>query len=391
MDSRPVTADSKHTYPAPPQLWSRSTSSPSVPRLPNSNSASASADSAINQPPDSASSNVPFNAPVDLLPFLLPQQSSLYQQQLLQYNKLIAPGRGGGRGSGLQTTPLPPLLSAQNAHAGVRSRSSSKASNKDSRSKQGAQGCHGNKSTNNSSNPTSTPGSSTNSKVDRTVITGKEPKMPSRKSDASQNQSSRPKASTSPSANLPPAHASNSVPSTPRVHARKHSFESRDHSPSANNSHSPRSVYSDANPAVPSLRPLPPRGVGPVSVPCKYESSQKYVRRRIPYSIGTDPLERVDIKTVKDKLSDDEEKKLSSDMEALYRQLQPTDGVDMKRKKLVQKLEKLMNDAWPGHDIRVHLFGSSGNLLCSDDSDGTWHFLTFISPDPAHCLLTLLR
>ena len=29
-----------------------------------------------------------------------------------------------------------------------------------------------------------------------------------------------------------------------------------------------------------------------------------------------------------------------------------------------------LNERWPGYDIRVHVFGSSGNLLCTSDSDG---------------------
>ncbi|KAI1463602.1 uncharacterized protein F4812DRAFT_235309 [Daldinia caldariorum] len=336
MDGRPITADSKHNYPLQP-LWTRSTSSPAVPRL--------SSFSPTN--PDPLLASQYLTTQVDWIPIFFPQQSSLYQAQLLQYNKLIAPGRGGG----LQTAPLPPLLSAQNAHVGSRSRSSSKVSGKDSRARQSSQNCH------------ATRGNHNTSKADRALITGKDapPKMPPKKSDLAQPISLRPKPSASPS-NLP-AH-SNSVPSTPQQHARKFSFGSRDHSPNANHSHSPRSAYSETNGAVPSLRPLPPRHGG-----CKYETGLKHSRRRIPYSIGTDLLERLDLQTVKSKLSEDDERKLTTDMRELYDRLQPTEKVEVKRRMLVRKLEKLLNDAWPGHDIRVHLFGSSGNLLCSDDSD----------------------
>ncbi|KAK8075004.1 putative polynucleotide adenylyltransferase [Apiospora hydei] len=72
---------------------------------------------------------------------------------------------------------------------------------------------------------------------------------------------------------------------------------------------------------------------------------------------------------VQNKLTEDVEKKLSTDMRELYDRLKPTGAVEEKRGKLIQKLEKLLNDTWPGHEIRVRLFGSSGNLLCSDDSD----------------------
>lgn len=336
MDGRPITADSKHNYPSQP-LWTRSTSSPSVPRL----------SSLAHGNPDSLLASQYLTTQVDWIPILLPQQSSLYQAQLLQYNKLIAPGRGGG----LQTAPLPPLLSAHSVHVGPRSRSSPKVLNKDSRARQSSQNCH------------ATRGNHNISKADRALITGKDTpsKMPPKKTDLSHPLSMRQKPSTSPS-NLPPH--SNSVPSTPQQHARKFSFESRDHSPNANQSHSPRSAYSETNGALPSLRPLPPRLGG-----CKYETGLKHSRRRIPYSIGNERLEKVDLKTVKSKLSEDDERKLTTDMRELYDRLQPTEKVEAKRRVLVQKLERLLNDAWPGHDIRVHLFGSSGNLLCSDDSD----------------------
>jgi len=89
----------------------------------------------------------------------------------------------------------------------------------------------------------------------------------------------------------------------------------------------------------------------------------------MPYSIGTDRLEQIDPEKIQDRLSDDAEKRLEQDLGRIYDKLLPTELVEINRRKLVQKLEKLFNDEWPGHDIQVHLFGSSGNLLCSDDSD----------------------
>lgn len=80
-------------------------------------------------------------------------------------------------------------------------------------------------------------------------------------------------------------------------------------------------------------------------------------------------LEKTDMQTIKGKLSEDDEQRLTTDIRDLYDALQPTEKVEVKRGLLVKKLERILNDAWPGHDIRVHLFGSSGNLLCSDDSD----------------------
>jgi len=343
MDGQPAAADSKHHYPT--QLWTRSISSPAVPRLSTLQAAA--------QPVEVAHTQCATH--LELVPILFPQQS-VYQAQLLQYNKLIAPGRGGG----LQTSPLPPILSSQAVHAGPRSRSLSKVSNKDSRPRQSSQNCHGNRTT------------QSNHKPDRLLITGKvaNAKMPSKKRpDGTQGLPPKPKASMS-SSHLPPH--SSSVPSTPHQHARKFSYESRDQSPGANPGHSPRSVYSETNTNVPSLRPLPPRGGG-----CKYETGLKHMKRRVPYSCGADPLDRIDLSLVCNKLSEDDERKLSTDMRELYDRLKPTQAVEMKRQKLVHKLEKLLNDAWPGHNITVHLFGSSGNLLCSDDSDGMV-FLLFI-------------
>lgn len=72
-------------------------------------------------------------------------------------------------------------------------------------------------------------------------------------------------------------------------------------------------------------------------------------------------------------------------MREVYNRLLPNERVEEKRRKLVQKLEKIFNDEWPGHDIQAHLFGSSGNLLCSDDSDGKTTLLL-----PALLLLVFL-
>lgn len=96
----------------------------------------------------------------------------------------------------------------------------------------------------------------------------------------------------------------------------------------------------------------------------------QHVKRRMPYSIGSEKLEKLDDEDIKNNLSEDEERKLSTDMRELYDRLLPTAESNMRRGKLVEKLEKLFNDEWPGHDIRVHVFGSSGNLLCTDQSDG---------------------
>jgi DNA polymerase sigma len=95
-----------------------------------------------------------------------------------------------------------------------------------------------------------------------------------------------------------------------------------------------------------------------------------HTKRRMPYSVGTERLEKLNAADLKSKLSEDEERELTTDMRELYDRLKPTPETDDKKDRLVKKLEKLFNEEWPGHDIRVHVFGSTGNLLCTDDSDG---------------------
>ena len=94
-----------------------------------------------------------------------------------------------------------------------------------------------------------------------------------------------------------------------------------------------------------------------------------FFRRRIPYSLGADllPEER---EGLKERLEPEEEKKLTDDMLEVYDRLLPSAESDDRRRQLVRKLERLFNEQWPGRDIKVHVFGSSGNKLCSSDSDG---------------------
>ena len=91
----------------------------------------------------------------------------------------------------------------------------------------------------------------------------------------------------------------------------------------------------------------------------------------MPYSGGSDRLESKDTSKLKGKLAEEEERQVATDMREVYDRLLPTEAVEEKRKLLLKKLEDIFNEEWPGHDIRAHLFGSSGNLLCSDASDGT--------------------
>lgn len=347
MDTRASTSESQHPYPSP---WTATATSATTSAA--SSSGTAYAPDGSPEVAAAATATSPFPPHLDFLPFLFPQQSNIYHAQLLHYNKLVSPSRGGG----LQTPPLPPIVSAPHVHAGSRSRSSSRVSLKDGAAGKGAAaGGHGSRSHHAHDK-------------NRSVITSKDapPKMPPKQQQATEPSRTVPKRSTAAVASSAHGQAhSSSVPSTPHQHARQFSFESRDPSPTAANNHSPRSAYSETNSTLPSLRPLPPRLGG-----CKYETAQINSRRRIPYSVGNERLEKLDLRTVKNKLSEDEESKLTADMREMFDRLLPTDAVEENRKKLVTKLEKIFNEEWPGHDIRVHLFGSSGNLLCSDDSDG---------------------
>ena len=159
-------------------------------------------------------------------------------------------------------------------------------------------------------------------------------------------------------------HQSSSLPTTPDLRARKISFGTRSPSPEKHHPNgSPKSAQSDTQNAVHS------RSKAPSIAGCKYETGMAFSRRRIPYSIGGDQLERP--KTMPKKyLNPVEEEKLSGDMRELYDRLLPSGESDRRRGMFVQKLERILNQQWTNSDIKVHVFGSSGNMLCTSDSDG---------------------
>jgi len=298
--------------------------------------------------PNSPSSSIatPQLPPAQLLPILLPQQPSFHQQQLAHYNRLLT----AGRTTRLQSSPLPPLLSAPHIQAVPGPRSGSTGGNTD-RKNRSSRGGHGNKDVRKSSHG------------ERALITEKETAatMPLKKFDLS----NRPVPQHQ---NTSLSQQSSSVPSTPHQHARKFSFESRDPSPNATTSHSPRSAYSESNITLPSQRPVLPKQA------CPYETAMVHGKRRMAYSLGDERLPKLKPADIKSKLSEDDERKLSTDMRELYDRLLPTPQSEDKRIRLVAKLERLFNEKWPGHDIRVHVFGSSGNLLCTDESDGQLNY-----------------
>ena len=162
-------------------------------------------------------------------------------------------------------------------------------------------------------------------------------------------------------------HQSSSLPSTPLQQPQKLPYKQRSPSPKtkASTRTPPLSARSESG--------FGPRsgGKGPYLDGCKYETGMAFSRRRIPYSVGGDQLGRPSAMPKK-YLEPEEEQKLSGDMRELYDRILPTAESEERRKRFVHKLDKILNEEWPGNDIKVHVFGSSGNLLCTSDSDGSF-------------------
>jgi DNA polymerase sigma len=94
----------------------------------------------------------------------------------------------------------------------------------------------------------------------------------------------------------------------------------------------------------------------------------------MPYALGNDKIAPARPKL--EKLAPEQEAKLTKDMLDLFEVLKPDSGSNERRRRFLVKLERLLNDEWPGHDIKVHAFGSTENHLCMSDSDGTEHIYT---------------
>lgn len=180
------------------------------------------------------------------------------------------------------------------------------------------------------------------------------------------------------------SHHSNSVPSTPYQQARDLRFHSR--SPSPNRGLANRSPSSVVSEVV--GQPVQP-------VVCKFETGAEIKRRRIPYvDYGDDGQQGLAApkKEPKKCLEPDEREKLSGDMRELYDRLLPSDESEERRALLVKKLDRILNEEWPGNDIRVNVFGSSGNLLSSSDSDVDICVTTPLKRlESMHSLATLLH
>jgi DNA polymerase sigma len=88
----------------------------------------------------------------------------------------------------------------------------------------------------------------------------------------------------------------------------------------------------------------------------------------MPYSIGGDKLEKAKV-TPKKYLNPKEEQKLSGDMRELYDRLLPSKESE-ERSKICAETRRSTQYSMAWEDIKVHVFGSSGNMLCTSDSDG---------------------
>lgn len=193
---------------------------------------------------------------------------------------------------------------------------------------------------------------------------------------------------------------SSSVPSTPYQKPRDYRFHSRSPSPhrGIGGNHSPKSVASEAHGGSSAAGGPAPvtahRGSNPNAAPvvvCKFETGDEIRKRRIPYVDGGHEELAPPKKEPKKTLEPDERERLSGDMRELYDRLLPSPESEERRARLVKKLERILNEEWPDNDIRVNVFGSSGNLLSSTDSDVDICITTPLKKlESMHSLATLL-
>ncbi|KIW71091.1 hypothetical protein PV04_03299 [Phialophora macrospora] len=101
---------------------------------------------------------------------------------------------------------------------------------------------------------------------------------------------------------------------------------------------------------------------------CKYETGMQRARRRVPYSLGSDPLEKVKSE-LKVRLTREEDERLTQDVQKLYEELQPTAESEERRSRFIEKLDKILRERWPTSSTKVNVFGSTGNSLGTSDSD----------------------
>jgi predicted nucleotidyltransferase len=160
-----------------------------------------------------------------------------------------------------------------------------------------------------------------------------------------------------------PSHAhsqSRSMPSTPLHRPQSHSDPqtSPPLEPQPKNG-SPLSLPSDKSHTPPTVR----RQFGN----CKYETGMQRARRRVPYSMGPEPLEKV--KSESKTLNEEQDQRLTQNMQKLYESLKPTAESEKTRSSFIAKLERILLERWPEASTKVNVFGSTGNNLGTLKSD----------------------
>lgn len=151
------------------------------------------------------------------------------------------------------------------------------------------------------------------------------------------------------------------MPSTPYQRPQSHLDLRNSPSPDPNAKvGSPRSQPSEKDHTPPGIRKL--------HGSCKFETGMARARRRVPYSLGTEPLEphKGDLKA---QLTQEENQKLTADIQTLYETLQPSAESEERRASFVRKLRDILQKRWPRSAINVNVFGSTGNHLGTSDSD----------------------
>ncbi|RVX69316.1 hypothetical protein B0A52_06910 [Exophiala mesophila] len=151
------------------------------------------------------------------------------------------------------------------------------------------------------------------------------------------------------------------MPSTPYQRPQSHLDLRNSPSPDPNAKvGSPRSQPSEKDHTPPGIRK--PHGS------CRFETGMARARRRVPYSLGPEPLEpgKGDLKA---RLTQEEDQKLTADIQSLYKTLQPSAESEERRASFVQKLRSILQKRWPQSSTNVNVFGSTGNHLGTSDSD----------------------
>lgn len=154
---------------------------------------------------------------------------------------------------------------------------------------------------------------------------------------------------------------SKSMPSTP--------FQRPQSRSGIRNSPSPDHPLKNGSPhSQPSDRSHTPPAVRKRYGGCKYETGMARARRRVPYSLGPEPLDK-EKGELKSRLTHDEDEKLTKHMNQLYQDLQPTPESEQCRSNFIEKLKRILLARWPNSSITVNVFGSTGNNLGTSDSD----------------------